>query len=228
MDQKSSEYEQLLCSATFVIQVIGPVLSKNTNPSLYGDFTKILPLSVYVTFKEWKNEPTKICGRKTWRDVICLSTNFIWSILEYFVPSGSLSNICYGKFCEDRKAQKVSKKHHHRCSIGFKYGSLKFAQSHTHNNCPYWLSNWYHLIQTSTTHHLWKKLANKFICSFMNFTVNINELWFLIFLAIFFKTNIRAKIFFLFCVFLFWNWKWKFMDNIFQDLCIHYECRKSR
>ena len=62
----------------------------------------------------------------------------------------------------------------------------------------------------------------------MNFTVNINELWFLIFLAIFFKTNIRAKIFFLFCVFLFWNWKWKFMDNIFQDLCIHYECRKLR
>ena len=166
MDQKSSEYAQLLCSATFVIQVIGPVLSKNTNPSLYGDFTKILPLSVYVPFKEWKNEPTKICERKTWRDIICLSTNFIWSILEYFVPSGSLSNICYGKFCEDRKVQKVSKKHHHRCSIGFKYGSLKFAQSHTHNNCPYWLSNWYHLIQTSTTHHLWKNLlTSSFVVS---------------------------------------------------------------
>ena len=67
-----------------------------------------------------------------------------------------------------------------------------------------------------------KELANKSVRSFMNFTTNINKLWSLIFWQCFFKINI------LFYNFLFWNWKWKFINNIFQNFCIHYECRKLR
>ena len=49
-------------------------------------------LSIVKWDKVFKNGPSTICGRQSWRVMVCLaqrvsSTNFTWSILEYYVPN---------------------------------------------------------------------------------------------------------------------------------------------